>query len=410
MTKNVLVIGLNPKIVNIIENMADDIILFILEEKELYENNYLSFHSSICQEVRIGSYQQSLDCVDTAVRWNEEIRFDAVIPGREYSVIAVNEIAKRLGLRRLGDVAADSLTNKYKLRTVASKLGILQPRFAKIEQFEDLVQFYQSKPLMLKPVNRQASTGVIKIESKDDLALAWVETTNATEGNLVVTQRPLIWEYMSEDYVEGFEISVESFVKDGQVLFHNITKKLTTVGKYSVEIGHIIPGDIHEEIREEVIDAKQKLIQGLAVQNGLLHSEWIINEQGSFLIECAGRAPGGLIPELFELAYDLNLFKAYINVLLGLEVQFPSQFCHVAAAIYFTPPSGKLISVKGFDVLGNIPSIKRIESGFELGQLIEPLTSNWARKGYVVLQSTNYEQLEKTITEINETVKFEVSS
>lgn len=408
MTKKILMVGLNPKIVNIIESIKEDISLYIIEEEELYRNNFNGFSSKLVKGIKTGAYQQSFNCVEVACKWHEEIEFNAVMPGREYSVLAVNEIAKQLKLKRLGDLAAGSLTNKFKMRNEASKLGILQPEYKKINNFEDLLSFYQNKPFILKPTNRQASVGVVKVEKKEELEAAWNEVINAAEGNMVVSGRSLTWEYMAEDFIEGYEISVESFVKDGQALFNNITRKITTASKYSVEIGHIVPGALPEKDKRSVLIAKKLLIKGLGMQNGLLHSEWIVNDKGPHLIECAGRAPGGLIPELFELSYNLNLFKAFIYILCGDEIDFPKLPSNIACVYYFTPQPGKLISVTGIENLRKVNGFVRVDLPIKPGQVIKPLTSNWGRTGYVILKASSREMLDNVISEAGKAVKFEV--
>ncbi|GKX31018.1 hypothetical protein SH1V18_34980 [Vallitalea longa] len=404
----ILMIGLNPRVIYNIENIKDDISLYIIEEEELYRNNFKEFTSILIKGIKIGAYQQSLDCVEVACKWNEIIGFDAVIPGREYSVFAVNEIAKKLRFPRLGDLAASSMTNKYKLRNEAYKLGILQPKYKKIENYKELISFYRGKPMILKPANRQASVGVVRINNGDELKSAWQEVTNASEGNKVVTERQLKWEYIAEDFIEGHELSVETFVKDGQVLFNNITKKLTMSNKYSVELGHIVPGDFSDEEKKSIIAAKQALIQGLGVENGILHSEWMLNDKGPYLIECAGRAPGDNIPELFELSYGINLFQIFINILSGKNAVFPDKPIGVSCISYFTAQPGKLLEVIGLDELKKMDGFVRAELSVSPGHIIEPVTSNYSRMGFTIFTAISHKKIYELISDAKKTIKFKV--
>ncbi|WP_161804096.1 ATP-grasp domain-containing protein [Lysinibacillus macroides] len=357
----------------------------------------------------MGEYQQSLDCMNEAVNLSKKIKIDAVMPGREYAVSCVNEIAKKLNLPRLGDTAAKCLTNKFELRKKGEEIGIPQPLYQKISSLTELESAKMQFPYVLKPSNRQASVGVVKVKKTSEIKETWNKTINASEKGVLVTDRSFNWEYQIEEFLEGYEISVETFVRKGEVVFQNVTNKITTSSDYFVELGHTVPATINEETRERLIELKKYLAKGLEVSDGILHSEWIVTKEGPKLIECAGRAPGDNITDLISEAYHFNFFEAYLSILIGKDDTDITHHAKFWAAIrFFNPGSGELKYVKGLDFLKKLPNIIKYDISVEPGQKLSEITSSWDRIGFYMVQGDSVNEVEEIIKKIEKNIQFKL--
>ncbi|MEM5627512.1 ATP-grasp domain-containing protein [Bacillus wiedmannii] len=201
-------------------------------------------------------YQQTrkyLDLIDVL----KEENFDAIVAGLEYAVVATNDIAKELNLPFAGENIANFLTNKLMLRNFCHINGISQPNYRQVRDLADIQDFFRGAPIVLKPANRQASLGVIKISNKEEIFQAWNEVINIDETNQI-PNREMKWEYLVEDCMVGIEISSEVFVKNKQLLFINNTEKKITSGRYSVEIAHLVPARISVETSKLLFDYIKK--------------------------------------------------------------------------------------------------------------------------------------------------------
>ena len=91
-------------------------------------------------------------------------------------------------------------------------------------------------PAVLKPVGREASSGVQRVDGPDALARALADYE---PGEALLL----------EELVAGHEVSVETLVQGGRVLFSSITGKLTTeaTSSFFVEMGHTVPDPEHLE-------------------------------------------------------------------------------------------------------------------------------------------------------------------
>jgi biotin carboxylase len=393
MKYKVLMIGLNRSFIPALEKNNQEIEVYLIEEQELLENNKKKpFHSSIIKSTKTGAYQQSDGLIEIAQQWHQEIGFDVVVAGVEYAVYGAGLVAEKLDLRYLGLKSVKHLTNKLWLRQLCEKSGIGHPRFQNLEDVSDVHNFFQGKTIVIKPANRQASTGVIKIENKGDIDKAYTEMLNASEGNRVVN-RPMHWQYLAEEYMPGLEVSVETIVQNDKAIFHNITEKKITDNNYFVEVGHIVPARLEEFQVTKLLAEQEKLVAALEAQNGFLHAEWKITDEGPKLIECAGRVAGDRILDLIELAYGFNIYALIIQVLAGETLLRPQQAVIGSCICYFEAQPGTLKEIIGTELLTeNNPNLIDWSITVTPNDIISPLTSSWSRIGYVIVTGQNNDE------------------
>ncbi|QNK89107.1 ATP-grasp domain-containing protein [Sporosarcina sp. resist] len=401
----VLMIGYNASLLKSISESDFKFDIIVLEEEELYVNKKLQNKNFRClKEVIFSEYQQSknyLKIVDKLKRMD----FDSIIPGLEYAVTATNDIAKELGLPFAGDGVEHFLTNKIMLRNHCNKNIIKQPRYKKVNSRSDIEKFFDVKPIVLKPANRQASLGVIKIHKREEIPKAWKEVTNLIEKNQNAS-RIMEWEYLVEDYMEGVEISSEVFVKNGEILFVNNTEKIVSEGRYSVELAHIIPARIEESTNQKILDYVEKLVKSFKFENGILHFEIMITRDGPKIIEVAGRPPGDMIFKLIEHSYGFNPYKEFIEILSKKRVKnlFPKKH-NKGTCIYFLDP--KIRGVWN----GEIDDFLLKDSGIlewsmylKPGEIIREIKSSWDRVGYVLTTGVDSNEAYLKAVKLNEKV------
>ncbi|PTE69743.1 hypothetical protein BUY46_01030, partial [Staphylococcus devriesei] len=382
---NILLVGFNIRVITQLEISKKDISLYIIEEKEIYTNNFSTFNSPIIEKIIFGAYQQSNEALSLIKKLSMDIAFSAVISGREYAVSLTNKIAKYLKLPRIGDLAANCFTNKYILRQNCNNIGIPQPKYQKINNILEVKsQNILSFPKILKPSNRQSSVGVVLINKEEECETAWNITTSAKEEGVLVSKRNFTWEYQAEELLIGNEVSVEVLISNSNIVFENITQKHTTQTEYFVELGHTVPAtNIEEDIKYKLHTLTNKLVKGLDVKYGVLHVEWMITEDGPYLIECAGRAPGDNITELISYSYNINFFEKLLEVLIGEYNQdLKLEPYYITGIKYFDPPIGVFKGVQGLNKLGQYKEIIKYELHLKENERIKKLDSSWNRIGY----------------------------
>ncbi len=404
----VLMIGMNESFVAAFSRSNAAIVydLYVLEEKEIYDSSQHEYQYPIIKSVRFCAYQQSTECIRACIDWHNDIGFDVVVPGKEYGVPGAYGIADALGLLNTGKFAVEVCTNKLTMRKMCVELGMLTPRYSRVKTADEICNFFEGRPLVLKPANRHASLGVIRISSLNDVQEAWIEATSADEKNRAVKERILHWEYLVEEYIEGYEVSVETLVREKEVVFHNITLKETTNGKYFVELKHIAPAPLKNGDKLSIISAVELFLDGIVAETGLFHSEWKISSDGPYMLECAARFPGDRIPVLIESAYNINLADAWVQLLSGNEFPCPEKAINVAATQFFIAGTGQLKKIDGLDYVRCHPNVIEWDINIEPGSQVPEVKDSMSRPGFVVAKAKSLGELTETLDDIMTKVQF----
>jgi biotin carboxylase len=310
-------------------------------------------------------------------------RVEAVLPSLEYGVPAAAALAAHWGLPGASIGAAERLTDKLRLREAAAAAGLHNPAWTEVFGPRDVEEFAQGRPVVLKPANRHASLGVQLLTADDDMDAAW-EATVAARDDLLLPNRRLRSRYIAEDRVYGHEYSVEALVHSGEIIFLNVTDKLTAGGRHPVELGHVVPADLPAGVHGEFSDAMTRLTGAIGFDSGILHAEWILGDGGPVLVECAGRLPGDSIVDLVDAAYGCDLVQALITVLRGGAPPVP-QMARAGSAIRFlTGRPGRVSTVEGIERAGAQRGVTRVEVSVAPGDEVCDLRSSWDRIGEVV--------------------------
>ena len=321
----------------------------------------------------------------------------AVLPSIEYSVEPAARLASLLGLPGAGIGAAAVFRNKALQRRTAAAAGLHNPRFAVVGSAAEASAFVDEVGVrcVVKPTARQASLGVRFVNPHTGEAAAAFEHADAVEEALLVPASGIHSQVIVEEAVSGPEYSVEMLVHEGRPCFANVTAKQLAPGAHPVELGHTVPGARTSEDFARLVDATTRLFTAAGYQTGLLHSEWILDEHGPTLVECAARAPGDEITTLISLAFDRSFVAAYLTLMLGEDPGLPAEPPYGATIRFLTPEPGTVTAVTGTDEVAAMPGVQLVSITAQPGDQVHPIRSSWDRVGYLVLRSRDAVQAQE---------------
>jgi biotin carboxylase len=402
-----LLIGRSRTFISALATAKTNFELYIIEEADLLrKQSQDGFDSELIHGIKAASYQQSDALLEVAQQWHQKVGFDGVLATVEWGVVGANAVAQQLGLLGVGTICSDATTDKLKLRQLILKYNIKQPNFSEIHSPEDVIQFFCGQPIILKPANKQASAGVVKFEAGDDVEKVFSIMYNTDDGHKIA-KRNMQWRYMVEDLIPGDEFSVETLISKGEIIFSNITAKTTTDGSFFVEKGHMVPADLKSIQENTILEAKKSLVGALAVENGFLHSEWIMSTDGPQLVECASRPAGDCILDLIGLAWGVNLYEAIALIYCGVTPTIPEKSQRAACICFFEPPVGTVKSIEGLETLKSQPvGLVTWKLNVKKGDRIHPMTSSWARVGYIITTGENQNMANRNADVIMGNIKF----
>ena len=213
-------------------------------------------------------YEISIVEMDAILEECRKIKPDAVATiGSDLANITVQYLAEKLGLPGNSSECIRQSTNKYAMRSAFQKAGIPVPYFACVGEGESVEP--EHFPVIVKPTDRSGSRAITKVTDPSELPAA-IEAaiTQSFEKKAIV-----------EEYISGAEYSVETISYQGKHTCLAITRNFTTGSPHYIEVGHLQPAPLTDDIRKQVEETVFRALDALGVEFGAGHSELRINEK-----------------------------------------------------------------------------------------------------------------------------------
>ena len=200
-------------------------------------------------------------------------------------------------------------------------------------------------PLMLKPRRDSGGRGQVRVEDAASLADA---LTSLDLHGAVGTG------WLAEGWLEGVEMSVETFVHGGQPCFANPTH-------YHVpRHASVMPADLAPDAWQAIRAFTTRALRAAGVERGITHLE--LFRRGDELVfgELAIRPPGGRLMRLIKPAWGFDPWEAMLRLELGEAFTFPDSPRRAAGAWVLHPGAGTLRAVRGLEQAGGVPHVRRV--------------------------------------------------
>ena len=216
--------------------------------------------------------------------------------------------------------------------------------------------------------------------------------------------------YLIEEYLLGPEFSIELFLDKKNVVFAEVTEKITTPTPYFVELFHIFPSSIFPNEKDNIINTAKLAANALGFINGPLHIEVKLTRDGAKIIELNGR-PGGdnITSDLIMNAYGISFYKQTILQYLNMETDFTKQKDKASAIGYISAnKSGLLSSIENINLLDQNRKVTRYKITASIGTHVDKPKCSDDRLGFVIIEDNTAIEAKKSIQEILDTLNVNI--
>ena len=219
-------------------------------------------------------------------------------------------------------------------------------------------------PLIVKP---SSGTGTARTYRLDDAEMF----DSAMEKNFAASTDPLI----VEQYVEGDELVLDGWVRDGVLEFASAARYAQTcldVVSSGTSL-RIHRGDevVPEEDRESLCELASRALSALGLRSSLFHLEAFRSPTGELTFgECAARRGGGLTQEEVQLATGVSLADAAVDLCVGgapNRTSGPSGTSRVVGSIDLGLRAGLVLGLPNTDELRALPGVEYFRYMTHLG-------------------------------------------
>ncbi|MEU6406692.1 pyridoxal-phosphate dependent enzyme [Streptomyces sp. NPDC046985] len=302
----------------------------------------------------------------------------------DFYVPAVADLAGWLGLPGPDAAAVRTCRRKHLSRAVLTRAGCRQPAFTTVSAGDDLDTALAglSFPRVVKPSDESGSQGVLLVPDADQarrhladlLAVRHNARGQAAAGVALV-----------EEYLDGQEVSVETFGHAGETHVIGLTLKTVSAAPHFVELGHRFPAELPPPTQEAVLDEVRAALSACGLAHGPAHTEVKLTAAGPVVVEINPRLAGGRIPTLIRYATGIDLIDQQVRQAAGHRPDLtPSRALCAGIRFLTAPASGTLERITGEAEALAVPGVERVDLTVSPGATVSAPTHALQRIGSII--------------------------
>lgn len=309
---------------------------------------------------------------------------DALMNLNEFGALTAAEISNDLGLTGYSLDTCQATIDKGIMREKWKKKKLNNLHFNVIKSKCQLIDSIKKIgfPFIVKPtISGGAGRGVSVVRNYDEIDWAFEFAKQYSSNNCLII----------ESFIDGLELTVETFSIEQEVFFLAISDKVKPNIRTRVATSLNYPANISEETEILVKDLVKKALDALGINNGLAHTEIILSRQGiPYLIETGARGGGGhIFHTIIDIVSGVNAVELQANWLTKKKNEIKKIDKKGSCYRFFTPQKGMLTDIKNLEKAKKINGVVDIEIMKNIGENIGELINSHSRIGYVVTKGEN---------------------
>lgn len=345
---------------------------------------------------------------DKVVAYGKEQHIDAVMSDEcDIAMNMVAELGKAFNVPTLDEETAALYTDKFLMREFSKQHGLNYPEYKFCKTVDDAIalQMEIKKPIIIKPLDSNASHGVFKCNNEEEIREHFAESMSFSRvGKSVLAERFIVGTEFTVDGVKTPHAHYTMAISEKKHFAHNesIANELL--------FSHYNPIFDYDKLRT----TNDAFIMKSNLQFGFTHAEYKFEDDDFYLIEIAARGGGNMISScITQYLTGYDTYRYLVECATGNvhDEDFslrPEYRERVAVLKFFETPGGggKVREIKGLDYLDNEPDIKHYRLNFKVGDIIENAINDSVRIGFYIVCSENMQKLRKVINNIEERFKI----
>lgn len=295
--------------------------------------------------------------------------------GSDLAMPTIAQVSARLGLPAfIAPAVAVMLQNKLRLRGFLAEHNISPVKFQAVRGQHDL-DAWSYFPCIVKPVDNQGQRGVY-------IAHNMVEACAGIENSLSHSRSQTL---IIEEFLEGPEVSANTFISNGQTVFNEISDRLVVDGSAGgIPKGHIYPaqactGDLLAETKALVEMCNHEL----GILNGPVYYQLILTVNGPRIVEVTPRLDGCHMWRLIKTVCGVDLLNLCVTRLMGEELPpldvRPGMDSYYLG-FYYCPPAQQFF-LSGYQP---VSEVKYLEYYYADGETVRPINGYLEKVGYSI--------------------------
>jgi len=328
---------------------------------------------------------------------------------------AATELAARLAqvlkLPHNDPVAVRIARRKDEARASLAAQAVPVPAYRRIDMQNPLSDQLHNLdfPVVVKPVALSASRGVIRANNQSEL-LAAIERVQRLLRSTIDLEAEAQRYLLIEQYVPGAEVAVEAMLTRGELHILTIFDKPDPLeGPFFEETYYTMPTRLGTARQAEIKHVVQQACAAYGLQEGPVHAECRLNQDGVFILEVAARTIGGLCGRLLRVGTGYTLEELVLAHAMGMPLTLSSEQDAAGVLMIPIPKAGMLKRVEGLLAAQRVPFIEDISIQVREGHELIPLPEGASYLGFIFSRAPSVQQAEQALRDAHACLRFVIA-
>ena len=342
------------------------------------------------------------------VEFGRAQKIDAVMSDEcDIAMNMVAELGKAFNVPTMDEETAALFTDKFLMREFSKKHGLKYPEYKFCKTVEDAIALQKeiNKPIIIKPLDSNASHGVFKCNNEQEIREHFAESMSFSRVEKSV---------LAERFIVGTEFTIDGVKTPHAHYTMAISEKKHFAHNESIAnellFSHYNPNFDYDKLRA----TNDAFVMKSNLQFGFTHAEYKFEDGEFYLIEIAARGGGNMISScITQYMTGYDTYRYLVECATGNvhdeDFSLRPEYKERAAVLKFfeTPGGGGQVrDIEGIDYLDNEPDIKHYRLNFKIGDTIENALNDSVRIGFYIVCSENMQKLRDVISNVEKKFKI----
>lgn len=221
--------------------------------------------------------------------------------------------ASKLGLDFFDDInTAQILHHKDKFKRFCLENDILSPKAKSFTDENQAIKYTKNInfPCIVKPIDMGGGKGISKIINSDEIENSIKNAFKYSKSKIIVI----------EDFFEGSLHSFSTFIVDKKVKFYFEDTEIPCQNNPYGVCTSFSPSENIDIVIDTLISETEKIANLLNLKDGLLHMQYLRNNNDIEIVEFTRRIPGDIYNKPVEISTDATYAKNIILFAIGQNI------------------------------------------------------------------------------------------
>jgi len=305
-------------------------------------------------------------------------------------------VAEQMNLPGAPLESVETVCNKARFRVFLKENGFPVPQTMQVNQENHPASScFTDRTSILKPDSSSGSKGIYIISSEDEY---WDHLPETLSFSLTGTA-------VYEEFVEGFQGTVEGVLEKGQLALSFFLDRQTFIPPYVTTVGHHLPTILSHHIQKKVKEQLHEIWHLLDIDQGPFDCDFVATDEEVYILEMAPRLGGNSISQLLRYSGRMDIVKHSVKCACGDTSQLPiiEELVPTAVVLLGVNRNGLLhYNVDEFNKLQTEPWILSLRLDVSIGNPVCSFIDGRYRIGEAFIQARSIADLDIKISEFKQ--------